>query len=94
MKDQASSPSQDCSEVKQILTELVALNWLAREKEERRRLVIASLESLLDLPVSGAVAASGPTKRGCPAGSAILKTTDTDSDPPNRQKLAPSPPCP
>ena len=40
-------PSSYCSEVNRLLRELVFLGWFAQQKKERRRLVIASLESLL-----------------------------------------------
>jgi hypothetical protein len=40
-------PGSYCSEVNRLLRELVFLSWFAQQKKERRRLVIASLESLL-----------------------------------------------
>jgi hypothetical protein len=40
-------PSSYCAEVNRLLRELVFLSWFAQQKKERRRLVIASLESLL-----------------------------------------------
>jgi hypothetical protein len=46
-KDLPLSPGSYCSEANRMLSELVIVSWLARQKKERRRLVIASLESLL-----------------------------------------------
>lgn len=40
-------PGSYCSEVNRLLRELVFLSWFAQQKKEKRRLVIASLESLL-----------------------------------------------
>jgi hypothetical protein len=48
MKDLPLSPSRNCSEVNRLLSELVLLSWFAQQKHETRRLLIASLESLLD----------------------------------------------
>jgi hypothetical protein len=42
------SPDGNCSEVNRLFSELVLLSWLAQQKHERRRLVMASLESLLE----------------------------------------------
>ena len=59
-------PSSYCSEVNRLLRELVFLSWFAQQKKERRRLVIAFLESLL--PASDGWLGS-PTKRGKLRGS-------------------------
>jgi hypothetical protein len=48
MKDLPLSPSRNSSEVNRLLSELVLVSWLAQQKHERRRLLMASLESLLD----------------------------------------------
>ena len=48
MKDLPLSPSRNCAEVNRLLSALVLLSWLAQQKHERRRLLMASLESLLD----------------------------------------------
>jgi hypothetical protein len=48
MKDLPLSPSRNSTEVNRLLSELVLVSWLAQQKHERRRLLIASLESLLD----------------------------------------------
>ena len=46
-------PSSYCSELNRLLRELVFLSWFARQQKERRRLVIASLESLLQVSDGG-----------------------------------------
>jgi hypothetical protein len=48
MKGLPLSTDGNCSEVSQLFGELVLLSWLAQQKHERRRLVMASLESLLE----------------------------------------------
>jgi hypothetical protein len=45
MNDQL--PNSYCSEVNQRLNELHFLAWLAQQKKEKRRLVIATLEALV-----------------------------------------------
>ena len=40
-------PGSYCSEVNRLLRELIFLSWFAQQKKEKRRLIIASLESLL-----------------------------------------------
>jgi len=46
-------PSSYCSELNRLLRELVFLSWFAQQQKERRRLVIASLESLLQMSDGG-----------------------------------------
>ena len=46
-------PSSYCSELNRLLRELVFLSWFAQQQKERRRLVIASLESLLQVSDGG-----------------------------------------
>jgi hypothetical protein len=48
IKDLPSSSRRNCSEVSRLFGELVLLSWLSQQKHERRRLVMASLESRLD----------------------------------------------
>ena len=48
MKEQPSSPRLYHTEVNRMLDELLLLNWFAMQEKEKRRLMIASLESLLD----------------------------------------------
>jgi hypothetical protein len=48
MNDLPLSPSRNSSEVNGLPSELVLVSWLAQQKHERRRLLMASLESLLD----------------------------------------------
>jgi hypothetical protein len=48
MKNLPVSLSRDSSEANRLFGELVLLSWLAQQKHERRRLMMASLESLLD----------------------------------------------
>jgi hypothetical protein len=40
-------PTSYCSEVSRRLSELHLLAWLAQQKKEKRRLVIATLEALV-----------------------------------------------
>ena len=46
-------PNSYCSELNRLLRELVFLSWFAQQQKERRRLVIASLESLLQMSDGG-----------------------------------------
>ena len=46
-------PSSYCSELNRLLRELVFVSWFAQQQKERRRLVIASLESLLAVSDGG-----------------------------------------
>ena len=48
MKGLPLSADGNYSEVNRLFGELVLLSWLAQQKHERRRLVMASLESLLE----------------------------------------------
>jgi hypothetical protein len=57
MDDQLSN--SDCPEVNRRLSELHFLAWLAQQKKERRRLVIATLEALVD----SSVTAKNPTRK-------------------------------
>jgi hypothetical protein len=41
-------PNSYCPEVNRRLSELHFLAWLAQQKKEKRRLVIATLEALVD----------------------------------------------
>ena len=46
-------PSSYCSELNRLLRELVFLSWFTQQQKERRRLVIACLESLLQTSDGG-----------------------------------------
>jgi hypothetical protein len=64
-------PSSYCSEVNRLLRELAFLSWFAQQKKERRRLVIASLESLL--PASDG-------RPGSPIKQAKLRESKTENE--------------
>jgi hypothetical protein len=46
-------PTSYCSEVSRRLSELHLLAWLAQQKKEKRRLVIATLEALVGSSSAG-----------------------------------------
>jgi hypothetical protein len=72
--------SSYCSELNRLLRELVFLSWFAQQKKERRRLVIASLESLmpvsdcgLGLPAKHAKLRENRAKKGKQKNGLVLK---------------------